>query len=64
MKGVAISETMIVGDDGKYYKFSFEEMRSQRKKPFRELLKFKKKAWDSHLLKFFQLVLQTGVCHL
>ena len=30
MKGVAISETMIVGDDGKYYKFSFEEVRSQR----------------------------------
>ena len=30
MKGVAINETTIVGDDGKYYKFSFEDVRSGR----------------------------------
>lgn len=30
MKGVAINETTIVGDDGKYYKFSFEEVRAGR----------------------------------
>ena len=30
MKGVAINETTIIGDDGKYYKFSFEEVRSGR----------------------------------
>ena len=28
MKGVAINETTIIGDDGKYYKFSFEDVRS------------------------------------
>ena len=30
MKGVAINETTIIGDDGKYYKFSFEDVRSGR----------------------------------